>query len=240
MMSLRNKIIWITLFSIGMAFLESSVVVYLRELLYPEGFEFPLKPMIGHISLTEIFREAATMLMLVGIAVLVGRSVSEKFAWFIYCFAVWDIFYYVFLKALLNWPESLMTWDILFLIPVIWTGPVITPVLVSFTMIMFAGFIIYFSNKISKVRIKPVEWVILIAGSLIMITAFCWDYSRFILRHFSFPELFSVSVEKDLYEVSLQYVPESFNWWLFTVAEVIILAGIGLFFRRNNKILKKG
>jgi len=39
-------------------------------------------------------------------------------------FGVWDLVYYAGLKALLDWPESWGTWDVLFLIPGIWTGPV--------------------------------------------------------------------------------------------------------------------
>ena len=122
-----------------MGFLEAAVVVYLREILYPGGFSFPLSPVPASLALTEIFREVATLVMLVSIGILAGRKFSTGFAWFIYSFAIWDIFYYIFLKAVLGWPESLMTWDVLFLIPTTWTGPVLTPVLVSLTMILFAG-----------------------------------------------------------------------------------------------------
>src|SRR5690348_14185303 len=115
---LRGKLIWLSLFAIAMGFMESAVVIYLRKILYPGGFQFPLMPISNDLAMVEIFREAATMIMLVGIGILAGRSVKEKFAIFIFCFAVWDIFYYVFLKIFLDWPQSLMTWDILFLIPV--------------------------------------------------------------------------------------------------------------------------
>ncbi|MBN2481771.1 MAG: hypothetical protein JXB19_08530, partial [Bacteroidales bacterium] len=127
--------IWLTLFSIAMGFMESAVVVYIREISYPEGFDFPLVPMDNTLEVTEILREAATMIMLLAAGYLGGRTLSERFTWFLYCFAIWDIFYYVFLKLLLGWPASFMTWDILFLIPVAWTGPVITPVIISLTMI---------------------------------------------------------------------------------------------------------
>jgi hypothetical protein len=114
---MRNTIVWLTLFGISMGFLETSVVVYLREILYPNGFDFPLSMFPKHLALTEILREAATVIMLVAVGIFTGRTRTEKFGFFIFTFAVWDIFYYVFLKALLNWPESLLTWDILFLIP---------------------------------------------------------------------------------------------------------------------------
>src|SRR4030043_48057 len=133
---IRRTFIWLTVFSIAMAYLESAVVVYLRAIMYPEGFDFPLAPMQPGIAVTEIFREAATIIMLLGAGYLGGRYLTQRFAWFIYCFAIWDIFYYVFLKMLDHWPASLMTWDILFLIPTTWTGPVLTPLIVSLTMLL--------------------------------------------------------------------------------------------------------
>ena len=107
----------VTILSIAMGFLECAVVIYMREILYPGGFEFPLAAIEGDLALTEILREAATMVMLLAIGLMAGRNRSERFAWFLYSFAVWDIFYYVFLKILIGWPSSLLTWDILFLIP---------------------------------------------------------------------------------------------------------------------------
>jgi len=136
-----TNLIWITFFAIAMAFVESAVVVYLRELYYPEGFNFPLVLLPGRIALTEFLREIATLIMLLGIGFLAGRNFRQRFAWFIYSFAIWDIFYYVFLKLILDWPSSWLTWDILFLIPVIWTGPVLAPVLVSLTMIILSSII---------------------------------------------------------------------------------------------------
>ena len=54
---MKRVFIWISLFAIGMAFLESAVVVYLRALYYPEGFVFPLKTMDSTLALTELLRE---------------------------------------------------------------------------------------------------------------------------------------------------------------------------------------
>ncbi|HNX08095.1 MAG TPA: hypothetical protein PKL96_10970, partial [Bacteroidales bacterium] len=108
-----TKIIWVAIFAIAMGFLESAVVVYIRALYYPEGFMFPMKLISDQIMITEFFREAATMIMLIGIAVIAGSSAIERFAYFIFSFGIWDIFYYIFLYALLGWPQSLMTWDVL-------------------------------------------------------------------------------------------------------------------------------
>ncbi len=141
-----KTIIWITVFSIAMAYMESAIVVYLRALYYPEGFAFPLKIIGKDIIITEFFREIATVIMIIGAGIMAGRKNIEKFAFFIYSFAVWDIFYYVFLKVLLNWPASFLTDDILFLIPSPWVGPVIAPIINSLTMILLGGCIVYFSG----------------------------------------------------------------------------------------------
>jgi hypothetical protein len=230
-----KTLIWVTLFGIAMAYLESAVVVYLRALMYPEGFSFPLAPADNHILITEVFREIATLIMLLGIAIISGKTFHERFAWFLYCFAIWDIFYYVFLKVLEGWPESLMTWDVLFLVPVTWVGPVITPVIASLTMILFAGFIIYFRAKGLTIAIKWKEWALLVSGSLILIISWSLDFSKYILEHISFPELFDLTNKELLFKVAQEYIPESFNWLLFWVGELIILAGIGLFFLRYRK-----
>ncbi|CAN5476760.1 hypothetical protein BH10BAC1_BH10BAC1_14060 [soil metagenome] len=126
-----KTIIWLTVFSIAMGFLETSIVVYLRKLYYPAGFEFPLVPVPIDIATTEFWREVATIIMLIGAGVMAGKNATQRFVFFLYSFAIWDIFYYVFLKLLRNWPESLFTWDILFLIPVPCVGPVIAPCIVS-------------------------------------------------------------------------------------------------------------
>ncbi len=217
-----------------MGYLESSVVVYLRAIMYPDGFNFPLAPFDAHLAATEIIREAATIIMLVGAGIIAGRTFSERFAWFIYCFAIWDIFYYIFLKALLNWPDSLMTWDILFLIPATWVGPVITPVIVSITMIFLAMIIIFYSSR-KNIHISVLEWIMFIVGAHILILAFIWDYSKFIFSRFSPGEIWRMPDNRPLYELGLQYIPQSFNWLLFWIGEIIIITGITILFIRVRK-----
>jgi len=225
MRPLYNKIWIVTLFAIAMALLESAVVIYLREILYPGGFRFPLVPMHPHLVLTEILRETATMVMLVCIGLLAGQRFSEKFAWFIYSFAIWDIFYYVFLWLLLGWPESLMTWDVLFLIPATWTGPVVTPLILSMVMIIFAWFILSAAEKGKDTRIAPIEWLALLAGSGIVIVAFMTDYLKHMLKTFAPGELLRAG-DPRVMEVAQQYVPEGLPWLLFAVGTLVILAPV--------------
>jgi len=232
--STSRILLWISLFSIAMGFLESAVVIYLREITYPGGFDFPLHPIQGHLALTEVLREAATMIMLLTIAILAGRTTTEKFAWFLYCFAVWDIFYYVFLKMLIGWPASLFTWDLLFLIPITWTGPVLAPVLVSFTMILLAIILVRSTNKIPTTVIKGTEWIVLITGAFVIFLSLTWDYSTFILEHYSFREIWTVP-KNDLFNLSLQYIPVKFNWILLGAGEGIIFTAITMVWRRTRR-----
>lgn len=228
----KRTLLWVTIFAIAMGFLETAVVVYMRALLYPKGFMFPLAPIPTALAVTEILREAATLIMLIGIGILAGKSAISRFAWFLYSFAIWDIFYYVFLKMLLNWPESWMTWDILFLIPTTWVGPVLTPVIVSLTMILLALLIVHFDAAGHKAGLKMLEWILLIVGSLVLIVSFTWDYSAFILEHYRFKDIWSVPSDEML-KIAQLYVPRSYNWWIFWTSELILISGIGMYWRRN-------
>jgi hypothetical protein len=212
-----------TVFSIAMGFLECAVVVYLREIYYPYGFAFPIHPLTGSVALTEILREAATILMLLSVGFLAGRNLRERFAWFLYAFAVWDIFYYVFLKLLIHWPHSILTWDILFLIPVIWTGPVITPLVVSATMILMSLIILHFERKDLRIVLRWHTPALIFTGSIFIFTAFVWDFCSFILNNFSLSDMLHAESSQLILQ---QYVPVKFNWPFFISGEVIILAGL--------------
>lgn len=212
---LKQKIFWLTAFSIAMGFLETAVVVYLREIYYPNGFKFPLTPITSTIAVTEILREAATLIMLIGIGVLTGKNKAERFVCFLYSFAVWDIFYYVFLKLLLNWPDSLFTWDILFLIPVPWVGPVLAPCITSLSMILLFYFVMCYSDKNPTIKIVAAEWKLFISGSVVVIASFVWDYFKFKTNA---RDNSNTSILNDL----ANYVPQDFNWTLFWIGQSII------------------
>jgi len=230
---MKQKLLTITAFAIAMGFLEAAVVVYMREILYPGGFSFPLSPVPVGLALTELSREVATLVMLVSIGILAARKFSTGFAWFIYSFAIWDIFYYIFLKVILDWPESLMTWDVLFLIPTTWTGPVITPVLVSLSMILFAGLILNRDERGMGSRIPGKIWAGLIAGSLLLILSWIMDYSRHMLGHFSVGGMLEVK-NPEVLRVATLYEPGHFPWWLFIAAEVLILSCIILYYKNQK------
>jgi len=145
-MMMLKQLFWLLIWGIVFGYIEAAVVVYLREIYYPEGFSFPLVMIEHRIMLTEVLREAATLLMIWTTVTLAYKRLQSRFAAFFLLFGVWDIFYYIFLKLLLHWPESINTWDILFLIPSPWVGPVWAPILVSIGFI-YAGTTLLFHNQ---------------------------------------------------------------------------------------------
>ncbi|MBI5055269.1 MAG: hypothetical protein HZB61_01445 [Nitrospirae bacterium] len=169
------KILWLTVFSIAMAFAESAVVVYLRAIFHPEGFIFPLKVTTDHKLGIEVFREIATIIMLLAVSFLAGKQRWERFGYFMLSFGVWDIFYYVWLKLLIDWPLSLFDWDILFLIPIAWIGPVIAPVSISLLMIIFSIFIIHSIHKEHEFKPTALSYILALSGLSLILYSFMHD-----------------------------------------------------------------
>jgi hypothetical protein len=223
-LSLRKTWLWLTAFSVAMGFLETAVVVYLRELYYPAGFAFPLAPIKPGVAVTELLREAATLLMLLSVGVLTGRTAAQRFSFAIYSFAVWDLGYYLFLKLLLDWPASLLTWDILFLIPVPWVGPVLAPCLVALTMTGLAVVAVRLERRGYALRFTAASQGLWWIGSLLILASFMADYVAYVQEHGR--DLWTASGGTDLFSEAPAYVPKSFNWWLFGLGEAGLLAGI--------------
>lgn len=229
----------IGLFAVAMGALEAIVVVYLRQLYYPVGFDFPLTMLTSRMVSVEWLREAATIAMLITIGMIAGRNSLQRFAWFLYCFAIWDIFYYIWLKLLLNWPASLLTWDILFLIPVPWVGPVLAPVVCSLTMILLAAVIIYLQRKNDSFRIQVVEWAIMIFGVIIILISFMWDYASIIIKDGLLSKFWVLLNDTHLLSNILTFIPTTFSWGLFLTGEILILAAIALMYRRSKLVTKQ-
>jgi len=223
-------------FAIAMAFLEAVFVVYLRKLYYPAGFGFPaVFPLEPFVYKLELFRELATMIMLACIGLLAGKKFYDKFAYFLYSFAIWDIFYYIFLKITIGWPSSLLTWDTLFLIPVQWVGPVLAPILASFSMIILAVLLLHFSEKKKKVFLDVKERLLLIAGSFVILYTFLYDYSHLIIEGGFLSNLASLLTNPKFHQVMMAYVPIDYNWILFASGEIMIIIAIILFYERYRK-----
>lgn len=204
---------WATAFAVAMGFLEAAVVVYLRAVAYPDGFTFPLQPLDGKLVLTELLREAATLVMLLAPGALLGRKRLERFAWFCWSFAVWDIFYYVFLKLLLDWPASFLTWDVLFLLPTVWVGPVLAPCLVSAGLMVLAVAILRRRERDQHFQLRRWQWILLVLSGATMQFTFMEEPVRYLIatapgRTVGAPAMTALE----------GYVPQVFQWPLFLLA----------------------
>jgi hypothetical protein len=175
---LSEKIIAVLLFSITMAYLESAIVVYLRLLYYPEGFNFPIKIIPNTIFLIEIGREFATIIMLVTIGFLTGFKFAERFSFFLFSFGVWDIFYYLWLKFFINWPASFLTDDLLFLIPVPWISPVAAPIIVSIIFIVISLIVLIYHTRGKRFGTNWYAKTLIVAGVALILFSFIWNFQN--------------------------------------------------------------
>jgi hypothetical protein len=184
---------WFTTYAIAMAYLESAVVVYLRLIYYPQGFDFPLRVIEPWVGAIEVGREAATLVMLLALSWISGKDRWERFLHFCFTFAVWDIFYYLWLRVFIGWPPSLLSWDILFLIPVPWVAPVLAPVLVS--VFLIAGSVVMLHLKARGVPLSFARWhwALAVAGGALVLASFMLDAGAVLAGR----------------------NPQPFRWWLF-------------------------
>ena len=204
MMSVTRQLFWLMVWGVAFAYIEASVVVYLREIYYPDGFAFPVVIAETHMALTEVVRELATLLIMWATVNLTYQMLQSKMAAFMVIFGVWDIFYYIFLKIILNWPEALTSWDILFLIPMPWVGPIWAPIVVSIGLI-YAGSTILIQNE---------------EGHFL-------DFDRkFILLEFVAAIIIIVSFLIPGYAVITESIPNNFPYYLFWTGFIM---GLGTF-----------
>lgn len=233
--AISRRIIWITAFAIAMGYFEGAVVVYLREIFYPSGFSFPLVRIGDRIAVVELLREAATIIMLVTAGALAGKSKTQRFAFFLLTFGIWDIVYYATLYFSLGWPSSLAEWDILFLIPVPWVGPVWAPCLLSVVMITGSVIVITKLERSPGLQTRGSHWILAVGGAVICLAAFMADYVRYVSRLHGFKRIFS----REAMDSFSHYMPSSFNIVLFSVGVLLMCLSIGFFIIDSKKNEKK-
>jgi len=212
-----------------MAMLEAAVVVYLRHITYPDGFAFPLRPFPANLLLSELWRELATLVMLLGAAWMFARSWTARLGAFLLAFALWDLGYYFFLWLLLSWPASLLTWDLLFLIPAPWTGPVLAPVIHSLTMIAMGAGLLRAALPRQGAR---AFWACNILGSLISIATYLWPWTAHMLEVFPVERLLSMSHDVVFSPHALAFIPVGFPWIPFLAGETLFILATLKVYRR--------
>ena len=174
---------WVALYAVAMALVEAAVVVYLRALAPQEGPLAALQTVLPRPILTvEVVREAATLVMLLAVALLAGRNAWQRFLYFALAFGVWDLFYYIWLRVFIGWPGSLLAWDVLFLIPVPWIAPVLAPIVVSIGLIAGALWLLARSERGERPGLSWISWAIALAGAALILLSFTLDASAVLVN----------------------------------------------------------
>lgn len=204
----RKRWFSIVLFALSMAWMEAATVFYLRTLVGRidpyQATPLPPHPVLGNV---ELIRELATLIMLSTIGWLSGREFRTRFSYTLIAFGVWDIFYYVFLAIMGPWPRSLFDWDVLFLIPLPWWGPILAPMLIAFLMVVGGTVVTQFKGEAEPHWPARSTVVLNWAGILLALFVFMQPAIRIVYR--------SEGALRSL-------LPTHFNWPLFTVALIMM------------------
>ena len=197
-----KRFLWVAVYAVAMAYLEAAVVIYLRALLHIELDHVSL----GHYFIIEVGREGATIAMLVAVGWIAGRKLQDRLAYAAFAFGLWDIWYYVWLAVLIGWPETLFDWDILFLIPLRWWGPVLSPVVVALLLCIIGILAVIKTEREEKLQFTPTRLVASALGGLLVLYVFMADAIGALMRG----------------NAGWDGRPSAFNWPLFLLAMVLM------------------
>ena len=223
-----GRTLTVVVFAIAMAWVESAVVFDLRTMVDRiEPYQADPLPLVGKLGPVELIRELATMIMLLTVGMLAGKKWPQRLGYSAIAFGVWDIFYYVFLKVMCGWPHSLFDWDILFLLPLPWWGPVLAPVLIAVLMIAWGTRVTQFQVAPNSRVTSLAAWALNILGMFLALYVFMTDTLR---------------VADQGVPAVRQVLPTEFNWPLFLVALALMAAPIlaPLFYLRRPRTESAG
>ncbi len=210
----RRRARWfvVVAFAIGMAWVEAASVYYLRVMVdRVEPYQKNPLPIRGVLGQVELVREAATLVMLVALGMLAGRTRQAQLGYTAVAFGVWDIFYYVFLRMIGDWPRSLLDWDILFLLPLPWWGPVLAPVSIASLMIVGGTLASQTTVRRPATSLTRTLWRLSGLGIALALYVFMAD---------------SLRVVHQGLDRTTTVLPEAFNWSLFCVAFTLMAAPV--------------
>jgi hypothetical protein len=215
----------VVLYAIAMAWVEAAVVYYLRSLIDRiEPYQPCPLPIAGGFGKAELIREIATLVMLFTVGWLAGATWRARLGYSVVAFGVWDIFYYVFLRVMTGWPKSLLDWDILFLIPLPWWGPVWAPTSIALLMILWGTFM----TKVGRFPVPlGIQWKLFAlgcAGAVLALFTFMAD---------------AIRVADQGTEALRNMLPVRFNWPLFVVALALMALPVADVVRQELRARRK-
>ena len=194
-------------FAIAMAWVEAASVFYIRALVDRiEPYQVNPLPINDTLGYVELWREAATLVMIATLGMLAGSTWRRRAGYAAIAFGTWDIFYYVFLRLMSGWPRTPLDWDILFLLPLPWWGPVLAPVSIALLMTLWGTLATQSREDATDARWA---WALGSAGIALALAVFMSDAWR-ALPHGR--------------DAVLQVLPTTFNWPLFGAALLLMTA----------------
>ena len=205
-MQFTKKLLWVGLFAVAFAYLEAAVVVYLRQMYGIHDLLRDIPAFDSMIAFVEVGREFSTLIMLLSVGWAAGRSLQTRLGFAFFAFGLWDIFYYIWLKLFINWPESLLTTDVLFLLPLPWWGPVIGPVLIAVLMVIGGSLAVIADDRGQAVRFSAIKGILLIEGIMVLL--------------YSFMENSLAALPADVDTLS-RLRPSTFNWPLYLIGLIV-------------------
>jgi hypothetical protein len=173
---MRERVVFLAVFAAAMAYAEAAVVVYLRALI-GGGPLFPMRDLPPSLLSVEIAREGATMVMLLCAASLSVRGGARRLGAFLLAFAAWDVFYYLWLYVSIGWPAGLTDWDILFLIPLPWVGPVWSVLLICAGMLAFSALFLR-APEDAPFAPGPSGWATGVLGAAAVIATYILEWKK--------------------------------------------------------------
>jgi hypothetical protein len=192
-------------FAIAMAWVEAASVFYIRALVNRvEPYQADPLPMHAALGSVELWREAATLVMIAAMGMLAGRTWRRRAGYAALAFGAWDIFYYVFLRLMSGWPRTLLDWDVLFLLPLPWWGPVLAPVSIALVMFLWGTLATQSGDDAPDARWP---WALACAGIVLAFAVFMMD---------------AVRALPDGRDAVLRVLPTSFNWRVFCAALLLM------------------
>jgi len=208
---LRKKLWYIGIFAVAMAYLESAVVVYLRRIYNITDLTTSLSRFDSQISSIEVGREVMTLIMLLAVGWTVGKNFQSRVGFAIFTFGLWDIFYYIWLRVFIGWPTSLFNSDLLFLIPLPWWGPVMSPILIALLMMLSGERAVLFAERGTRIHFRPLDWTALTIGVLIILYSFMAD---------------SLTLLPANLEMLSEVKPTAFNWLLYMIGFALVVFSV--------------
>ena len=208
----RSRWFLVVVFAIGMAWAEAASVYYLRAMTdriqpYQEN-PLPVRGVLGQV---ELVREAATLVMLLTIGMLAARTWPKRLGYTAVAFGVWDIFYYVFLRIICDWPKSLFDWDVLFLLPLPWWGPVLAPSCIAVLMIVWGTLATQSIDRRPATSVAWPVWGMNWLGIALALYLFMAD---------------SLGAVHQGLDATRHVLPRPFNWSVFSVALALMAAPV--------------